>query len=582
MHIEDFHFLRPWWLLSLLPLVWFAWYWVHRTQSGSGWETTIDNDLLTVLLDGAHKRTNRWLHFLLLVAFTFSAIGLAGPTWQKLPQNVQQKTDALVIILDLSLSMLAEDVKPSRIERARQKITDVLRLREEGQTALVAYAGDAHAVVPLTDDNATITNLLVSLSPEMMPVFGSNIGHALTLAHELFENSFIQQGRILLVTDGIDNINSVTSHRSRAYPISVLGIGTHEGGPIPLDRVRQPGRFLQTQEGNQIIALLDEDRLREVANLSYGNYAKAIIGDADIIYTLAVPLPSEDESIEVEREFDTWFDQGHWATLLLIPLLLLGFRKGVFLCLFVAASIGAPPVYANAATDLWQSLWSRGDQRGFEALRGGEPEKAATLFDNTQWRSVAQYRSGDYTGSLTGFQANPGVTGRYNEANSLARLGEYKTAITLFEQVLSAQPDHEDAIFNKELVERLLQEQQQAEQQQNQDQQNQANNENSDSEQSDQTEDQESSDEDQDSAESEQEQQDESESEQENQQGNEQQMAEAEQDDATRDEKQEALEQWLRRVPDDPGGLLRRKFSHETKQRLRRGEFENRQGEKLW
>jgi Ca-activated chloride channel family protein len=478
--------------------------------------------------------------------------------------------------------MLAEDVKPSRIERARQKITDVLRLREEGQTALVAYAGDAHAVVPLTDDNATITNLLVSLSPEMMPVFGSNTGHALTLAHELFENSFIQQGRILLVTDGIDNINSVTRHRSRAYPISVLGIGTHQGGPIPLDRVRQPGRFLQTQEGNQIIALLDEERLREVANLSYGNYAKAVIGDADIIYTLAAPLPSEDESIEVEREFDTWFDQGHWATLLLIPLLLLGFRKGVFLCLFVVASLGAPPAYANTATDLWQSLWNRGDQRGFEALRGGEPEKAATLFDNAQWRSVAQYRSGDYTASLAGFQTNPGVTGRYNEANSLARLGEYETAIALFEQVLSAQPEHQDAIFNKELVERLLQEQQQAEQQQNQDQQNQANNENSDSEQSDQSEDQESSDQDQDSEESEQEQQDESESEQENQQGDEQQMAEAEQDEATRDEKQEALEQWLRRVPDDPGGLLRRKFSHETKQRLRRGEFENRQGEKLW
>ena len=582
MQIEDFHFLRPWWLLSLLPLLMFAWYWVKRTQSGSGWETTIDDDLLAVLLDGAHKRTNRWLSFLLLVAFTCSAVGLAGPTWQKLPQNVEQKNDALVIILDLSLSMLAEDIKPSRIERARQEITDVLRLREEGQTALVAYAGDAHAVVPLTNDTATITNLLVSLSPEMMPVFGSKTDHALTLAHELFDNALIQQGRILLVTDGIDNINSVTRHRSRAFPISVLGIGSAQGGPIPLDRIRQPGRFLQTQEGNQIIALLDEQRLREVANLSYGNYAKAIVGDADITYALAVPLPSEDDSIEVEREFDTWFDQGHWATLLLIPLLLLGFRKGVFLCLLLTCSLAAPPAHANAVTDLWHSLWSRGDQRGFQALRGGEPEKAATLFDDRQWQSVAQYRSGDYISSLTGFQSNPGVTGRYNEANSLARLSEYGAAITLYQQVLSAQPNHQDATFNKELVERLLQEQQQAEQQQNQDQQNQANNENSDSEQNDQSEDQEQSDQDQDSEQSDQEQQDESTSEQENQQGDEQQMAEAEQDDATRDEKREALEQWLRRVPDDPGGLLRRKFSHETKQRLRRGEFENRQGEKLW
>ena len=113
MLIEDFHFLRPLWLLGLLPLLWLAWFWVKRTQSGSGWEASIDNDLLSVLLDAGHKRSNRWLQFLLLAALVCSAVGLAGPTWQKLPQDVQQKNDALVILLDLSLSMLAEDVKPS-------------------------------------------------------------------------------------------------------------------------------------------------------------------------------------------------------------------------------------------------------------------------------------------------------------------------------------------------------------------------------------------------------------------------------------------------------------------------------------
>jgi len=583
MSIDAFHFLRPYWLIALLPLLVLAWYWVKRTQSGSGWETTIDDNLLNVLLDTGHKRSNRWLRIALLTSLVASTVGLAGPTWQKLPQNVEQKNDALVVLLDLSLSMLAQDIKPSRIERARQKITDVLRLRKEGQTALIAYAGDAHAVVPLTDDTATITNLLVSLSPEMMPVFGSNPGHALTLAHELFENSLIQQGRILMVTDGIDNINSVSRHRSRAYPISIIGVGTEAGGPIPLDRVRQPGRFLNTQEGNRITAILDQTRLTEVAGMTYGNYAKAEVGDADILHALAAPLPSEDETIDVEREFDTWFDQGHWAALLLMPLMLLGFRKGVLLCCVLGFMLPSPPAHANPALDLWDSLWQRSDQRGVRALGRGEPEKAVTLFDDyEQWKSVAQYRSGDYAGGLSGFRSDPSSTGRYNEGNSLARLGEYEAAIAQYDQVLAVRPEHEDAAFNKDLIERLLTEQQKSQQQQDQDQQSQANNDSSDDQQSDQQQQQEQSDQQQQSEESEQREQEDSQSEPQEQQGEKQEVAEAQQEDSSRDEKQDALEQWLRRVPDDPGGLLRRKFSHETKQRLRRGDFDNRQGDKIW
>ncbi len=581
---DAFHFLRPLWLLALVPLALLVWYWIKRTQTESSWQRSIDDNLLGVLLDDTARSGQRWLRASMLVALTITLLGLAGPTWEKLPQNVEQKNDALVIVLDLSLSMLAADTQPSRIERARQKITDVLRLRTEGQTALIAYAGDAHAVVPLTDDNATITNLLVALSPEMMPVFGSNPDHALTLAHELFDNSRIQQGRILLITDGIDNINDVSRHRSRAYPISILGIGTPEGAPIPLDRVRQPGRFLRTQEGNQIIALLDESRLQEVAQMTFGHYATSAVGDSDILHTLAAALPGEDESIEVEREFDTWFDQGHWAALLLLPLMLMGFRKGVFITVVCAALLPAPRAHAEGVTDLWNSLWWRSDQRGVQALSYGEPEKAATLFDGqSPWKPIADYRSGDYSASLNGFRDDPSLTGRYNEANTLARLGEYEAAIEQYQQVLTVQPEHEDAMFNKALVERLLEEQQKAEQQQNQDQQSQGNNEDGDDPQDNQQQqqDEQSAEEEADNAE-EREQESAEPPEQSEQQGQEQQMAEAEEDEASRDERQDALEQWLRRVPDDPGGLLRRKFSHETKQRLRRGERPANQGDKIW
>ncbi len=578
--LENFHFLRPEWLLALVPLLIVAIVWLRRNQRGSGWDSAIDDALLNVLLDGGQRASHRFIRWVLLGALALGCVGIAGPTWEKLPQSVEQRDDALIILLDLSLSMLAEDVKPTRVERARQEITDVLRLREEGQTALIAYAGDAHAVVPLTDDTATISNLLAALSPEMMPVFGSNPDHALQLAHELFDNGSVLQGRILMVTDGIDNINDVTRHRSAAFPISILGIGTPDGAPIPLDRVRQPGRTLRTQEGNEIIAIVDEGRLRDVASITFGAYARATLGDADISELLSTPLPGEDSTIEVEREFDTWFDQGHWLVLFLLPAMLLAFRRGVFVCLLFGVALTGEDARANTLTDAWDSLWLRDDQRAHQSLRHGEPEKAAALFKDPRWQPVAEYRSGNYATSLNGFAQDATLTGRYNEGNSLAQLGEYEAAIAAYDEVLGEDPEHEDAAFNKALVERLLEEQQQAEQQQQQDDSSQANNENSDSEQQSQ-EQQEQSDQQQESEDTEQ-QQNEQEQQQSEEEGEEQQTAQAEENEATRDEKQEALEQWLRRVPDDPGGLLRRKFSHETKQRLRSGDYENRQGSKLW
>ncbi len=591
--IESFHFLRPYWLIGILPFVLLAWYWIRATQTSSGWERTVDEALLSVLLDGTHKRSNRWIGLFLSGALAAACVGIAGPTWEKLPQNVEQKNDALIILLDLSLSMLAQDVKPSRVERARQKVADTLRMRTEGQTALIAYAGDAHAVVPLTDDVGTIENLLGSLSPEMMPVYGSNPDHALILAQELFANSGLMQGRILIITDGVDDIVSVTRHRNRAFPISVLGIGTEDGGPIPLDRLRQPGRYYQTQEGNRVIAIIDDTRLAEVAALSYGKYQRAVVGDADIIDVLTTPMPSEDETLDVEREFDTWYDQGHWFALLLIPFCLVAFRRGLILVICLACCIPGPPALAQTSTgesaayaiaDLWTALWQRADQRGVEALRSGAPERATALFEaHPDWRAVAQYRSGDYPGALNGFTQDATVTGRYNQGNSLARLGQYEAAIEQYDQVLAVRPEHEDAQFNKELVERLLQEKQQAEQQQQQEQENQANNERSDSQHDQQESQQDQSEQDQQSDESQEQEQDQNEQQeqQEPQQGD-QQEAETKEEETARNERQDALEQWLRRVPDDPGGLLRRKFSHETKQRLRRGEYENRQGEKLW
>ncbi|MEZ5560392.1 MAG: VWA domain-containing protein [Pseudomonadales bacterium] len=577
--LEAIHFVRPWWLLGVIPAVMLALLWAQRRQSTSHWESSIAPELLAVLLEPVGPRASRALPAAAGAALFAAAVALAGPSWERLPQPVEQRSDALVVVLDLSLSMFADDIAPSRIVRARQKIADVLRTRREGFTALVAYAGDAHAVVPLTDDTRTIENLLWALSPDMMPVLGSNLGSALDVAHELFENAHVNQGRVLLVTDGIDQMSDATTRRDPNFPLSVLGVGTPGGGTIPLDFVNQPGQVLRTQQGEAVVARLDVERLRNVAEAGYGRYRTLTLDDGDITELLSTPLPGEDETTAVDREFDTWADQGFWVVLVLVPLLLLAFRRGAIAC--VALTLVPLLAAAPSEAGVWDDLWQRRDQQGLQALQEGQPEMAATLFEDPAWRAAADYRSGAYDRAAAEFSAHDDLTATYNLGNALAQQGDFEAAVAAYDRVLAADPDHEDARFNRDLLQRALDQQQSQSQNEDQNQQQGGQNpENSAQPQGDGQTPQEQSEDEQGSPSEESEQQEQGDSEQ----SEAEQSAEGEQQESasSRDERKDALEQWLRRVPDDPGGLLRRKFQYETNQRLRRGEYGSRDAEKIW
>jgi Ca-activated chloride channel family protein len=228
---------------------------------------------------------------------------------------------------------------------------------------------------------------------------------------------------------------------------------------------------------------------------------------------------------------------------------------------------------------LWQGLWQRPDQRGFDAMNAGDALAAADLFDDSQWRGAARYRSGDFGGAAGDFGQDTSLQGLYNQGNALARLGRYADAIERYDDVLKSDPKQEDAAFNKALVEDLLRQQEQQQQQQQQEQQQQQNQQQNSDSQGDESEQQQ---EQQDQQQEQDAPQNEEEPQQAEEPPEEQEAEESEAESAERDEKQEALEQWLRRVPDDPGGLLRRKFQHETKQRLRQGDYSNREQDQIW
>lgn len=235
--LADFHFLRPWFLLAL-PLAGLCYWWLkQQLPSQHAWLKVIDKNLLPHLVRQQQAKASK-PYFLLIIPLLWiiACIAAAGPSWQKIQQPISQQQQALVIVLDLSLSMYAEDESPSRLVRAKRKIEDILQQRKEGLTALIVYSGDAHLVVPLTDDNNTIINLLPALEPNMMPSFGSNIRAALALAQQQISHAKIQDAQILLLSDELspDAFEQAIKQLEQPKQLAIITYGSAAGAPIPL------------------------------------------------------------------------------------------------------------------------------------------------------------------------------------------------------------------------------------------------------------------------------------------------------------------------------------------------------------
>ena len=200
--MTDFHFLRPWWLLALPALIALLWTLRRQQRGGADWREFCDPALLPHMLIGTPGKQARHRLWLAATTGVIAVLALAGPAWERLPAPVFRNLSALVVVLDLSMSMNAADLKPSRLERARFKIEDILRARKDGQTALVVYAGDAFAVTPITDDSATIAAQLSALSPAMMPSLGHRADLGLQTAGRLLKQAGLKSGDVLLITSG--------------------------------------------------------------------------------------------------------------------------------------------------------------------------------------------------------------------------------------------------------------------------------------------------------------------------------------------------------------------------------------------
>ena len=561
---DNFHFLRPWWFLGLIPVVAVIGFYTWRKRNAGNWETIINPELLPFLLQGSGGKralNGPWLVAFMISAWIFCCLSLAGPAWQQLPQPVHKQDSALVVVLDLSPSMLAEDISPNRLVRARYKLIDILTQRTEGVVGLIVYGGDAHTVSPLTEDSNTIVSMVPILEPNLLPEAGSNVEEGLASAIDLAVAGGYQQANILLITDGIDksafnNITPIIADEGN-YRLSILGVGTPDGAPIP-----SPAGGFVKKSGNVIVAKLNVGALRKIAANNGGSYQTLSADDRDIDNLLAgMDSLLTNNTRETDRSFDIWDDQGYWLILLLLPVLLFSFRKGLVVVVLIAPLLfTVQPVEALE----WQDLWQTPDQQASEAMKAEDYEAAKDLFEDSRWRGSAAFKAGDFDQATADFSRDNSATGDYNHGNSLAKSGDLEGAIEAYTNALSKEPKMEDARFNLDLVEQLKDQQDQNQQSQEQQDQGQQSQELQDQGQEQQDQDQQNES-NEDPAPSEQDK-----PEDKNEPATEEeQKEEASVEELSDEEKQEqeAIERILRRIPDDPGGLLRAKFRHQARQR---------------
>ena len=595
--IADFHFIRPMalWLLPVgLALILICW---KRRSNSSNWNEICDPHLIEPLLVGKSIGFNHLPFIGLILGWVLAIFAIAGPTWQQLPQPAHDQLQGRVIVFDLSLSMNSVDISPDRLTRARYKLNDLINKGVGLQQGLVVFAGDAFVVTPLTEDRETIANLSAALDTNTVPIQGSRTDLGLRMASTLLDNAGLQQGEIILITDGVhgDTAEVANITARKGHRVSVLAVGTEQGAPISL----QSGEFLKDSNNQIVIPGVNFEQLREVANQGQGRFVMLASNDTDIdelskVLPDKLDLKNTDSFASSQLTSDQWADKGPWLVLPLLIICALAFRRGWILSLLlIALPFNPNPAFAFG----WDDLWYRDDQQAKQKI---DQQKFDLVSPDApaEWQAAAKYRNENYQEAAENY-ANSNqdfAITHYNHGNALAKSNSLTEAIAAYDQALELDPNLLEAQFNKELVEKLLQQQQENQQQsgesgnqkssqENAQQQDQKSGKNSNSDEERETEAQnqnfdQGDDADESNSKQKQGQQKANKQTDQNQENSEESQDLAEdssnnnnnQQDANHEgqtqlpmsEQQQAMEQWLKRIPDDPGGLLRRKFAYQN------------------
>lgn len=473
--LSAFHFLRPWWLLAV-PLALLL-LWLGRAQGGRvGWGSTIAPALLPYLIVNAPgSRGPRPIHAVAALLM-LGGIAAAGPTWQQdLPPFLDNQAP-LIVAVDLSPSMDAADVPPSRLQAAKHKLHDLLARRAGAKTGLIAYAGSAHLVLPPTDDPSLVDLFIQSLSTELIAAPGKDAAGAINVAASVLKSTQAG-GTVLLVTDGADTsqLPQVEQLAKAAdFQILVLAAGASDGGVLRDAR----GQPRMDKDGKPVLGTFDAGAIKQLADAARAPLGSLTLNDDDLDW---VTLHAQRHFQDVQNAGQAvhWKDVGYWLCWPLAILALLCLRRGwnvnwlAGLMLASLAGLYAPNTYANpnanpnasananpvASTNPVASAIANAfftpDQQGRWAYEHHDYTRAAALFQDPYWKGRAAYDAGDYSLALAAFARLDTAEANFYLGNTQARLRHYDDALAAYDRALRQRADFPEAKKNRELVAKL-------------------------------------------------------------------------------------------------------------------------------
>ena len=455
----DFHFLRPSWLWALVPIAVLYLVLSRDSDPRRRWARVIAPHLLDHLTVRPGRRFSfRPVHLVTAVA-ALSALGAAGPAWEREVSPFAEDTAPLVIALDLSRSMDAIDVQPTRLERSKQKVRDLLALRRGSRTALIVYAGSAHTVLPLSNDETMFETFLDGLSTSIMPTPGKAPAGALALADSLLARDSVP-GSILFITDGIgeDATDAFVDHEARSRDaVLVLAVGTSAGGPIRTG----PNQFANDGAGRRIVTTLDRAGLDALSARTAAFVAGATVDTRDV-ERLHRRIQSNLRQVRQDDPTARWKDAGYYLVYPIVFLALFWFRRGwtvrwSAVALVVGLGGCSPPEAAGPFADFhFADLWLTPDQQGRRLAEQGRWPEAAARFEDPAWRAAALYRAADYSGAIDAWALAGGAEADFGMGNALALSGDYPSSVAAYDRALALRPDWQEALENRERVASLI------------------------------------------------------------------------------------------------------------------------------
>ncbi len=312
--LQQFHFLRPAWLILLLPAAFLTWNVYKRSDSLRAWKRVINPRLLPHLLLEEGENSGRWKpSYMMAIGWLVGILALAGPSWQMQTSPFSEDQAALFIVIKVTPEMLAQDIQPSRLQRSVMKVHDLLEIKADIRTGLIAYAGSAHLVMPLTSDAGIINTFTAALEPDVMPLEGEETAQAIALASQRLRRAGVP-GSVVLITDRVDNsqLNELKRIQQRdAIEVHILAMAA---GP----EVIPPGSYPAPP--------LELDSLKAAAEAMSGTVTTVTADKSDV----------ERLSSRIERSISSapategqqWKDQGYYLLFILALFMLSFFRKG--------------------------------------------------------------------------------------------------------------------------------------------------------------------------------------------------------------------------------------------------------------